>query len=140
MTKDILQTIFGGFIASIVWFIVGGILYMNPYVAKLHKKFGKSPAVKQWSNERHFLILMHLLILVECLLFAFVYSFIKPVFPGAVIANGLILGIILIAVNLIPNIAGRWILSAYPNSLLLVDLISGVIGSFIIGLTLAFVI
>lgn len=140
MTIDLLQTILGGFLASIVWFIVGGIFYMNPLVAKLHKKFEKSPAIKQWSNTKLFLIYMYLLILVECLLFAFVYSFIKPIFPGTVIANGLIFGLILIVVNSIPNISGRWLLSTYPNKLLLVDLISGIVGSFIIGLILAFLI
>ena len=113
---------------------------MNPLVSKIHKKFENSPAVKQWNNTKLFLIYMYLFILLECLLFALVYSFIKPVFPGGVITNGLILGLVLVAVNLIPSISGRWILSTYPNKLLFVDFIGGVLGSFVIGLTLAFII
>lgn len=113
---------------------------MNPLISKIHKKFGNSPAVKQWNNTKLFLIYMYLLILLECLLFALVYSFIKPVFPGGVVVNGLILGLALVAVNLIPSISGRWLLSTYPNKLLFVDFIGGILSSFIIGLALAFII
>jgi len=140
MTINLLQAVWGGFLASIVWFIIGGIFYMNPLISKIHKKFGNSPAVKQWNNTKLFLIYMYLLILLECLLFALVYSFIKPVFPGGVVVNGLILGLALVAVNLIPSISGRWLLSTYPNKLLFVDFIGGILSSFIIGLALAFII
>ena len=140
MTINLLQAICGGFLASIVWFIIGGVFYMNPLISKIHKKFANSPAVKQWNNTKLFLVYMYLLILLECLLFALVYSFIKPIFPGGVVINGLILGLVLIAVNLIPSISGRWLLSTYPNKLLFVDFIGGILGNFIIGLTLAFII
>ena len=140
MTINLLQAVWGGFLASIAWFIIGGIFYMNPLVSKIHKKFENSPAVKQWSNTKLFLIYMYLFILLECLLFAVVYSFIKPVFPGSAIINGLMLGLALVAVNLIPSISGRWILSTYPNKLLFVDFVGGILGSFIIGLIITFVI
>lgn len=140
MTTNLLQTIWAGFLASIIWFGIGGIFYMNPLVSKLHKKFENSPSVKQWSSTKLFSIYMYFFILLECLLFAFVYSFIKPAFPGGAIINGLILGLVLVAMNLIPSISGRWILSTYPNKLLFVDFIGGILASFIIGLTLAFII
>ncbi len=140
MVVNLLQTVLGGFLASVTWFLMGGIFYMNPLVAKTHKKFEKSPAIKQWSNTKLFLIYMYLLILVECLLFAFVYSFIKPVFPGTLIANSLLFGLILVAVGTVPNISGRWVLSTYPLELLFVDLVGGVFGSFVIGFVLALVI
>lgn len=140
MTINLLQTIWAGFLASVVWFIIGGIFYMNPFVSKLYKKFEESPGVKRWGNTKAFMIYMYLLILLECLLFAFVYSFLKPVFSGSAITNGLVFGLILVMINLIPGISGRWILSTYPNKLLLVDFINGIFGSLVIGLVIAFVI
>lgn len=140
MTINLLQAVWGGFLASIVWFILGGIFYMNPFIGKIHKKFGNAPGVKQWSNTKVFMIYMYFLILIECLLAALVYSFIKPIFNQGVIANGLIFGLVLIAINLIPGISTRWILSTYPNKLLGVDFIGGILGSFILGLILAFII
>ncbi|MFH8110167.1 MAG: hypothetical protein QXE42_01875 [Candidatus Aenigmatarchaeota archaeon] len=47
MAINLLQTILGGFLASVVWFIVGGILYMNPFVAKIYKNFKNSPGCKK---------------------------------------------------------------------------------------------
>jgi len=47
---DILQTIFGGGIASVVWFIVGSILYTNPFVAKIYKSAEGSPGLKKWQS------------------------------------------------------------------------------------------
>jgi len=137
MAIDILKIVFGGFIASIVWFIIGSIFYTNPYISKLHKKFSNSLKIKQWKNTFLFLLVMYFVILLHCLLFAFVYSFIKPVLPGAVFANGIFFGLILIAVSQIPDISTRWVLTTYPNQLLFVDIINGIAGSLIIGLTLA---
>jgi hypothetical protein len=53
---------------------------MNSFVASIYKKFEGSPGFKKWEDTKSYLIYMYLLILVQCLLFAGVYAFIKPVF------------------------------------------------------------
>ncbi|MCD6591384.1 MAG: hypothetical protein J7K72_05435 [Candidatus Aenigmarchaeota archaeon] len=41
---------------------------------------------------------------------------------------------------LIPELSIRWMMTTFSSKLLVVDIISGIVGSFIIGLTLAFII
>jgi len=140
MQIDILQTIWGGFVASIVWFIVGGALYMNPFVAKIYKDAENSPALKKWSSVPRYLGLQYVGILAQCLLWAFVFALAKPVLPDGVLVKGLIFGLILIAVKIFPRFFDMWIQSTYPNKLLAIEFVNGTIGSFVIGLVFAYVI
>lgn len=138
MAIDLFQTSLAGVLASIVWFIVGGILYMNPFVAKIYRNFEKSPGLKKWRDTKKYLISMYVFgILIQCLLFAVVYSFIKPVLSGSLVSNTLSFGSILIAVKVLPRLFDMWMQSTYPNKLLAVEFVNGVIGSFVIALTLA---
>lgn len=133
----IMAILLAGFTASIVWFIVGGAVYMNPFVAQVYKEYETSPGLKIRGNTTSYLMTMFLLILVQCLLFAAVYAYIRPVFTGAVLANGLIYGLILTALKIIPRGLDMWIQTTYPNKLLGVEAINGVIGSFVIALVIA---
>jgi len=138
MTIDILQTILGGFIASIVWFIVGGALYMNPFIAKIYKGAENSPALKKWPSVPKYISLQYVGILVQCLLWAFVFALVKPVLPEEVLIKGLVFGLILVVVKIFPRFYDMWIQSTYPNRLLAIEFVNGIIGSFVIGLTLAY--
>ena len=140
MPINILQTILGGFLASIAWFIVGGMLYMNPFTAKLYKKFENHSGLKKWKNTKEYLLKMYLFgILSQCLLFAFVYSFIKPILPGTLLFNTFYFGLILVAVKIIPRLFDMWLQSTYPNKLLVVELVNGTIGSFVMALVFTFI-
>ena len=46
MMIDLIQGLIGGIIATIVWFFIGAIVYMNPFVAKIYKKYEEDPGVK----------------------------------------------------------------------------------------------
>ena len=141
MTMDILQTVLGGFVASLVWFIVGGALYMNPFTANIYKNLENSPGFKKWKDTKRYLINMYIFgILAQCLLFAFVYAFIKPILPGTLILNGLFFGLILVAIKIFPRLFDMWLQSTYPNKLLAIEFINGTIGSFVIGVVFAYVI
>lgn len=141
MAINLLQTILGGFLASIVWFIVGGILYMNPIVAKIYKKLENSPELKKWKDTKKYLINMYIFgILIQCLLFAFVYSLIKPILPGSLVLNTIFFGLILVAVKIFPRLFDMWMQSTYPNKLLAVEFVNGTIGSFVIAIVLALII
>lgn len=135
-----LQIILGGFVASIVWFIVGGILYQNPFVAKIYKSTESSPGLKKWSNIPKYLGLQYVGILTQCMLWAFVFAMIKPVLSDVVLIKGLVFGLILVAIKIIPRFFDMWIQSTYPNKLLVVEFINGTIGSFIIGIVFAYLI
>lgn len=140
MNIDFFQTLLGGVVASIVWFIVGSVLYMNPLVAKLYKNAENSPALKKWSSIPRYIFLQYIGILVQCLLWAFVFAWVKPVLTEEALMSGLLFGIILTAVKIFPRFFDMWIQSTYPNRLLAVEFINGTIGSFVIGIVFAYVI
>jgi hypothetical protein len=130
-----------GFSASIVWFIVGGILYMNPIVSKIYKHLENSPGFKKWSDVRKYLVSMYVFgILIQCMLFAFVYAFISYILPGSLLLNTIFFGLILVAVKIFPRLIDMWVQSTYPNKLLAVEFINGTIGSFVIAFILALII
>jgi len=140
MTIDMMQTILGGFIASVVWFVVGGILYMNPFVAKIYKGAENSPALKKWPSVPKYIGLQYVGILAQCLLWAFVFVLVKPALPDGILMKSLIFGLILIAVKIFPRFFDMWIQSTYSNKLLAVEFVNGTIGSFVIGVVFSYVI
>ena len=141
MEINIYLTILGGFLASVAWFIIGGALYLNPVVAKIYKKFDGSPGVKKWKSTKVYLLNMYFFgALLQCLLFAFVYSFIKPALTESLPLNVLFFGMILVAIKIIPRLFDMWIQTVYPDKLLTVELVNGIIGSFVMALVLALVI
>ncbi len=141
MTIDIIQSLIGGIVATIAWFIIGGVVYMNPIVAKIYKKNEDSPGVKKRKDTKTFMINTFVFsCLVQCIILAFVYSFIKPILPESLILNFLYFGIILVAVKIIPRLIDMWMQTSYPNKLLTIEFINGTIGSFVIALVFALII
>jgi Protein of unknown function (DUF1761) len=138
MAVDIVQGLIGGAVATIVWFIIGAVVYMNPFVAKIYKKYEDSPGVKNRKNMKTFIVnTLVFSILIQCFLFAFIYLFIKPVLPNTLLLNTIYFGIILIAVKIIPRFFDMWVQSSYPPTLLTIEIINGAIGSFVIAFVFA---
>ncbi|MBN1881169.1 MAG: hypothetical protein JW885_03265 [Deltaproteobacteria bacterium] len=76
--ENILHTLLAGFIVSIAWFIAGGILYMNPLVAKMYKAFEDHPSMKKWDSQKKYLLYMYLVgALIPSIIFSFVYEFLS---------------------------------------------------------------
>ena len=138
MVINIIQTLLAGFLASVVWFFAGFVLYMNPVVAKSYKKFENAHGLKKWTNVTKYLVNMYVLgILIPSLLFAFVYALVKPALPGGILPKALLFGLILVAVKIFPRFADMYMQTAYPNKLLAVEFINGTICSFVIALIFA---
>ena len=138
---NIWQTILAGFLASLAWFILGGALYMNPLVDKIYKSYKESPALKKWASLKKYIINMYLLgILIPSLIFAFVYAFINPIFPENLVLKILYFGLIMIGVRIMTRFFDMWLQTSYPNKLLVIEIINGIIGSFVIALILALII
>jgi hypothetical protein len=140
MEINIVQTILGGFLASVVWFIIGGALYMNPFIAKIYKNAKDSPGLKKWQNVPQWLIFTYIGVLIQCLLWAFVFTFIKSILPEVFLVKVFIFGLILFVVKIIPRFIDMWIQSTYPDKLLVVEFVNGTIGSFITAAVFAYII
>lgn len=140
MTVDASQAVLGGLVASVVWFVIGGALYMNPVVAKLYKRAEDSAALKKWASVPKYVGLQYIGILAQCLLWAFVYAVVAPVLPEMLLTKGLVFGFILVALKVFPRLFDMWIQSTYPNKLLGVEFVNGIIGSLVVGVVFAYVI
>ena len=141
MAIDIVQTILGGIVATFVWFFVGAIVYMNPVVDKIYKKFNNDLNVKDRGETKTFLAKTFVFsILIQAMLFAFVYAFIQSLLPGTKLLNGLYYGIILVALKIIPRYLDMWMQSNYPITLLNIEFINGIIGSFVMAFVFALLI
>lgn len=136
----ITKILLAGFLSSAIWFIIGGGLYMNPLVKGIYKKFENAQGLKKWSSTGSYLIYIYVFILIQCLLFAIVYNFIKPVFADSILTNTLIFGAILTAIKIIPRLLDMWTQTTYPNRLLAVELINGLIGSFVMAAVIVWMI
>ena len=137
---DITKTIIGGIVSSVVWFIVGGALYMNPLVAKIYKNVEDSPAFKKWKSVPKYILFQYIGVLAQCLLWSFVFALVKPALPEGILKKGVVFGLILVVVKIFPRFFDMWIQTTYPNRLLLVEFINGTIGSFVIGIVFTYII
>ena len=125
-----------GLVASIAWFIIGGVLYMNPVVAKIFKS-EKSSAVRKMGGKGYMVSMYIMGCLLPSLLFAFVFYFVRPALPGALLMDTVLFGLILVTVRVVPRMIDMGLLTTYPRKLLAVDVVNGSIASFVIALVLA---
>jgi hypothetical protein len=138
MALDLLSGLIAGVAATIVWFVIGAVVYMNPFVAKIYNKYADDPSVKSRKNVKTFIINTFIFsVLIQCFIFAFIYLYLESILPGVLILNTFYFGLILVAVKIIPRLFDMYVQSKYPNTLLLIELINGIIGSFVIAFVFA---
>jgi hypothetical protein len=138
MTLNIWQVLWATAIASIVWFIVGGVLYMNPVVRKISSQFDSLPVMKQWSSVPQYLGMMFLgACLAQCFLAALAFALVKPALPDSILGMVVVFGFILIGIKIFTRFFDMWIQTTYPNKLLAIEFVNGSIGSLVIATVFA---
>ncbi len=130
---DIVQILTAAGAAAVIWFVVGGGLYMNPLVAKIFKKAEGSPGYKIWKKQSTHLLITFLGVLVQGLLWAFVFYLVHPVLPGTFWLDTLFFGLGLFVVKIIPRFIDMAIQTTYPKSLLAVEFVNGTISCFVMS-------
>jgi hypothetical protein len=126
----IFQTLLRAIIITIIWFIVGGVVYMNPLVAKIYKKYENHPAMKKWPSKGKYLLSTLLIAgFIPILGIIIIYNYISPL-------NTLYLGLLLIIIRVVPRLCDTWVQTSYPNKIIFIELINGSILSLIIAYTL----
>ena len=138
----IYKTIFGGFVASIVFFIYRTIAFKDTSVDKMRRDPNAPPALKKWQNIPKTVIFQYLVILIQCILWAviFVLGLLFDVLPEGFYMKGFTLGSVMAIVNIVPIYLKMWVESTYPNKLLAIGFAKGVIGNYIMGFTLTYMI
>ena len=138
----IYQTIFGGFVASIVFFIYTSIIYKDTSVEKMRRNPNAPPALKKWQNVPKKMISQYLFILIQCILWAvvFVLGLLFDILPDGFYMKGFTLGSVMAIVNIVPIYLKMWMESTYPNKLLAIGFAKGIVGNYILGFTLTYMI
>ena len=138
----IYKTIFGAFVASIVYFIYRSKAYKDTSVDKMRRDPKAPPVLKNWQNVPNTIIPQYLSILILCILWAvvFVLGLLFDVLPEGFYMKGFTLGSVMAIVNTVPIYLKMWIEATYPNKLLAIGFTKGVVGNYILGFTLTYMI
>ncbi|MDH5681399.1 MAG: hypothetical protein OEZ36_07425 [Spirochaetota bacterium] len=140
MLEALLNILLGGFLASVAWFVLSGILYLNPFIGRIYKRSEDSPALRKWPHLAPHFFLTYINQLYQSLIAAALFSFMKPVLPDEILFRGLLFGVVLLAVKTVPHITDSWLQTTYRTKLLVIELVNGMILGFAVSYVLAAVI
>jgi len=133
----ILQILLWGFVIGLIHFVAVGILYMNPFTAKLYKQESEHPALRKWPKQSEYIVKMALGTQVEVYILTAGYIYLRSLFAEpAGWTTALILAAAFSAIRVYPRFWNMLIQSAYPRKLLAVEFVNGVVGTFVIVLGL----
>jgi hypothetical protein len=123
----LLDVLSHGAVAGLVHFIAIGILYGNPVIDALYKRaMLVEPGVRKWPSKLRYLITQFLGTQLEVFVLTAAYLVMRPFIGAATLA------LVLAAVRLYPRFWNMWIQTTYPRSLLVVEFVNGMIGTFVI--------
>ncbi len=126
-----------GFVIGIIHFFIGGLLYLNPLVARHYEEGKNASAVRVWDNQKEYLLKMFLGTQIEIYILTTVYLYLRQEFASPyTFSTALILAVLSALLRVYPRFWNMWIQSTYPRRLLFIEIINGVIGTFVIILGL----
>ena len=120
-------------VASVVWFIVASGLFFNPIIDKIYRSQDNQGGARSLPKTAKSVGMIISVILIQVVLWAWVYSVISSVLPGDKLEKGLIFGLILIATKMIPRDTDRILLSKYPQKRMLIEFVIGCISMMVVG-------
>jgi len=130
------RAIIAGLLTGVIDFLVGFVLYGS--VNGVYQSFGDLPYAKPITSIPIYLLEMVLGGLALCVLWALIYVIIQEGLPGRYKwQKGLVFGLILIAIKVLPAAFNTWMQVAQPDVLLLVETVNSTIGALIAGLLIA---
>ena len=134
----ILQILVWGSAAGIIHFIALSALYQNPFAAKHYKKArdANCPALKKWPDQKGYILRMALGTQVEIFILTASFLILRRYLPFSPWATTFALGTIFTGIRVYPRFWNMWIQSSYPNDLLAVEFVNGVLGTFIVVISL----
>lgn len=134
----ILEILLKGLIVGIIHYIIVGILYMNPIIDRIYKDAQKEyPSVKMRNSTSDYLTKQFLGTQIEIWIITASYFFLKQYLPFSNIEIGIYLGIIFSGIRIYERFWNMYIQTTYPKKLLLIEFINGIIGTFIITISLS---
>ncbi|MGE0527753.1 MAG: hypothetical protein AB7G93_22145 [Bdellovibrionales bacterium] len=124
------QVILWGMFAGILHFMLIGVLYNIPAVARQYELAAQaSSAVKKWPSKTQYIVTQFLGTQIEVFILASAFFWLRPSLPLEGLSGALALGLLLALLRVYPRFWNMWIQSNYPNRLLAIELVNGTIGT-----------
>ncbi|MEZ4744347.1 MAG: hypothetical protein R3B45_18165 [Bdellovibrionota bacterium] len=134
-----LDVLIWGSAIGVIHFFVVGLLYGNPLVDKLYQEAQKnSPGVKRWDSKPKYLITQFLGTQIEVFILSFGYIWLKTLIPLEQTNLTILLAALFAGIRVYPRFWNMWIQSTYPNQLLAIEFVNGIISTFTIIIGLSF--
>ncbi len=135
----LLDALLWGLVAGVIHFVVTGALYGNPLVDGLYQQAMKDePGVKDWPSRPRYLVTQVSGTQVEIWILALGYFWLRPLLGMEGLGGAVALAVLFSGVRVYPRFWNMWIQSTYPNRLLAIEAVFGVISTFTIVLALHF--
>lgn len=124
--------------ASIIWFIVAAILFFNPITDKIYRKEEGHAAVRSLPKSPKTIGMILIAIIIQSVLWAYVYTLIVTALPGDKLTKGLVFGFILVLTKIIPRDIDRILLTTYPKKRMTIEFVIGIICSLAVGVVFGY--
>jgi hypothetical protein len=125
-------------LSTIVWFVLAAILFFNPIVDKVYQSEESHPSVKTLPKNAATMGKIIFAVLIQCILWAMVYVFIKPVLPETLSSKVLSFGTIILVMKMIPRDIDRLLLTTYPIKRMSIEFIIGAICAYAVAFVFAY--
>ncbi|NJO25558.1 MAG: hypothetical protein HC867_07055 [Bacteroidia bacterium] len=118
-------------VATIGWFITAMVLFFNPLVGKIYASEENHPAVKQLPKNASTMGTIALAVLIQCILWAIVYVWVKDALPASAVTRTFLFGTVLFLTKMIPRDIDRLLLTTYPRKRMFIEFAIGAVCCYI---------
>jgi len=125
-------------VASVAWFIVAAILFFNPVTDRVYRSEESNPAVKALPKSPQTIGKILTAIVIQVILWAYVYTIIQSVLPADKLMKGLLFGFIVVLTKMIPRDIDRVLLTTYPRKRMSIEFVIGIVCSFVVGIVFGY--
>lgn len=129
----LIDTLLWGSAVGVLHFFLIGALYGNPFIDRFYRRAqGTEPGVKVHRSKPKYFVLQFLGTQVEIYLLALGYFWLRPLIGVEGLGGSSLLGLLFSGIRVYPRFWNMWIQSTYPNRLLLIELVNGVLSTLIV--------
>jgi hypothetical protein len=125
-------------ISTIAWFVLALVLFFNPAVGKIYSSQENHPAVRSLPKSGVTMLKIMLAVLAQCILWSFVYKWVKQSLPESILSKTILFGSIICFIKMIPRDIDRFLLTTYPEKRMLIEFIIGCICAYTVAFVFAY--
>lgn len=127
------QVLLYGLLVGVIHFVLIGLLYGNPFIDRIYKQAqAKEPGVRRWSSMGRYAPIQFLGTQVEVFILAGAYLWLRRYVPLSGFSCALVLGSVFAGLRVYPRFWNMWIQSTYPNRLLAIEFVNGIISTLVV--------